>query len=300
MHRICSAMFAAALALAFALAARAANPAPPTPPSWGPILTRPGGLPLIKGHLQGFCVTSNAIYGTLQDGLYKYDWYGRLLKKAPASRHQGDICYWNGKLYTAVCSPTSNPRFGRIDVWNEELEKVNSTQFANRADGIACIDGVLYVGLGSASIPGKPDRGTYFGKFDAETLKPLCKPFMVDHGYKVFAGVQNIATDGKLLYMSFYTPNEDDPCFFVFDTDFKLLGAHVFGWRHGLDVVGGGEPGAVRFIYALTLNCWWRTVATRLPLDPAPSQLLFRYGELKDGKITDITQYISFRKEKKR
>ena len=75
MHRICSAMFAAALALAFAHAARAANPAPPTPPSWGPILTRPGGLPLIKGHLQGFCVTSNAIYGTLQDGLYKYDWY---------------------------------------------------------------------------------------------------------------------------------------------------------------------------------------------------------------------------------
>ena len=72
----------------------------------------------------------------------------------------------------------------------------------------------------------------------------------------------------------------------------------VFGWRHGVDLVGGGEPGAVRLIYALTINCWSK--ASKQQLDPAPSQNLFRYVELKDGKIHDITRYIKFRNEKKR
>ena len=62
--------------------------------------------------------------------------------------------------------------------------------------------------------------------------------------------------------------------------------------------VGGGEPGAVRLIYAATLNCWSK--ASKLQLDPAPSQNLFRYAELKGGKIPDLTRYISFRNERKR
>ena len=160
------------------------------------------------------------------------------------------------------------------------------------------MDGVLYVGLGPARNPDKPFRGNYFGKFDVETLQPLCEPFLVDHGFDVTAGVQNIATDGEKLYINFYTPEEDYPCFFVFDKDFKVLQSHVFGWRHGVDLVGGGEPGAVRLIYALTINCW--SQASKQKLDPAPSQNLFRYVELKDGKIHDITRYIKFRNEKKR
>ena len=131
-----------------------------------------------------------------------------------------------------------------------------------------------------------------------ETLKPLCEPFMVDHGYNVCAGVQNIATDGERLYVNFYTPDEDYPCFFVFDKNFKVLQSHVFGWRHGLDLVGGGAPGTVRIIYALSLNSQHK--ASSLALDPAPSQTLFRYAELKDGRLSDMTRYIHFRNEKKR
>jgi hypothetical protein len=93
-------------------------------------------------------------------------------------------------------------------------------------------------------------------------------------------------------------PEEDRHNRFVFDKDFKVLQSHVFGWRHGVDLVGGGEPGAVRLIYALTINCW--SQASKQKLDPAPSQNLFRYVELKDGKIHDITRYIKFRNEKKR
>ena len=276
----------------------AARPALPIPPNWEPILTRPGALAKGSGHVQGFCVTSNAIYATLHDGLYKFDWYGHLLMHVSADKHQGDICYWNGKLYTAVCIPKDVPKRGRIDVWDENLKKIGTTEFVRSADGIACMDGVLYVGLGPARNPDKPFRGNYFGKFDVETLQPLCEPFLVDHGFDVTAGVQNIATDGERLYVNFYTPEEDYPCFFVFDKDFNVLQSHVFGWRHGLDLVGGGEPGAVRLIYALTINCW--SQASKQKLDPAPSQNLFRYAELKDGKINDITRYIFFRNEKKR
>ena len=191
----------------------AAQPAPPIPPNWEPILTRPGALAKGSGHVQGFCVTSNAIYATLHDGLYKFDWYGHLLMHVSADKHQGDICYWNGKLYTAVCIPKDVPKRGRIDVWDENLKKIGTTEFVRPADGIACMDGVLYVGLGPARNPDKPFRGNYFGKFDVETLQPLCEPFLVDHGFDVTAGVQNIATDGERLYINFYTPEEDYPCF---------------------------------------------------------------------------------------
>ena len=273
-------------------------PPPPVPPNWEPILTRPGVLPKGSGHVQGFCVTSNAIYATLHDGLYKFDWYGRLLLHVPADKHTGDICHWNGRLYTAVCIPKDVPKRGRIDVWDENLKRIKTTEFVRSADGITCMDGVLYVGLGPARDPEKPFRGNYFGKFDAETLQPLCEPFLVDHGYDCSAGVQNIATDGERLYINFYTPEEDYPCFFVFDKDFNVLQSHVFGWRHGVDIVGGGEPGAVRLIYAVTLNCWSK--ASKLPVDPAPPQNLFLYAELKNGKISDLTRYISFRNERKR
>ena len=284
---------------AFVMGVSAAHPAPPIPPNWEPILTRPGALAKGSGHVQGFCVTSNAIYATLHDGLYKFDWYGRMIMRVRADKHTGDICFWNGKLYTAVCGKQETPGHrGRIDVWDENLKLIKSSSFARSADGITCLDGVLYVGLGPARDPAKPFRGNYFGKFDAETLQPLCEPFLVDHGYDASAGVQNIATDGEKLYINFYTPEEDYPCFFVFDKDFNVLQSHVFGWRHGVDLVGGGEPGAVRLIYALTINCW--SQASKQKLDPAPSQNLFRYVELKDGKIHDITRYIKFRNEKKR
>ena len=288
----------------------AAHPAPPVPPNWEPILTRPGALAKGSGHVQGFCVTSNAIFATLHDGIYKFDWYGRVIMHVRADKHTGDICFWNGKLYTAVCGNQATPGFrGRIDVWDENLKRIKSSEFKRSADGITCLDGVLYVGLGPARDPAKPFRGNYFGKFDAETLQPLCEPFLVDHGYDASAGVQNMATDGEKLYINFYTPEEEYPCFFVFDKDFKVLQAHVFGWRHGVDLVGGGEPasvdgsgvvkpGAVRLIYALSINCWSK--ASKLQLDPAPSQTLFRYAELKDGKIRDITRYIKFRNEMKR
>ena len=277
-------------------------------PSWDARLTEPGaGLGMIGetwcGHVQGMCATSNALYFAFHNQILKTDWYGRFIKRVEAERHTGDICWWNGRLYTVVSvggRRKETPKItGAIQEYDENLTLLREVTWTGHGgDGITCLDGVLYVGLGPARDPAKPFRGNYFGKFDAETLQPLCEPFLVDHGYDASAGVQNIATDGEKLYINFYTPEEDYPCFFVFDKDFNVLQSHVFGWRHGVDLVGGGEPGAVRLIYALTINCW--SQASKQKLDPAPSQNLFRYAELKDGKINDITRYISFRNEKKR
>ena len=275
------------------LSAGAAQQAP-VPPRWKPFLTREGALTQGDGHVQGMCVSSNAIYMAQQSCIFKFDWRGNLLSSVPVDKHTGDICLWNGRIYSAVCLPGKQPNdlHGRIDVFDAEtLEPVKWTKFKRSADGITCVNGTLYVGLGPVRDPQKPFRGNWFGKFDAETLRPKGEPFIVDHGYDVCAGVQNVATDGEKLYVNFYTPEEGTPCFFVFDLDFHVLESHVFGWRHGFDLVGGGKDGAVRFIWLETIG--WMS-------NGVPPQALANYAELKNGKIEDISKHIIFRKEKER
>ena len=276
-------------------------PAPPVPPNWDPFLTRSGALQFRHGHTQGMCVTSNSVYLTLHKGIYKFDWYGRLRARVEAPPHQGDICWWNGRLYTSMCVPDDVPMRGRIYVYDESLSLLKIKEFKLPADGITCLDGVLIVGLGPVrdrALCPNPLRGNWIGKFDAETLEPIGEPFVLDHGYDVCAGIQNLATDGEKIYMSVYTPEEDYPCFFVMDRDLKVLSAHVFGWRHGFDLVGGGKDGATRFVHATTIN--WMGPSQHLKPDPSPPQALVRYAELKDGEIRDLTHWISFNKEKER
>ena len=266
----------------------------PIPPNWKTFLTREKALTKGDGHVQGMCVSHEAIYMSQQSRIFKFDWRGNLLTSVPVDKHTGDICLWKGRIYSAVCLPGKQPDGcrGRIEVFDaEDLSFIRRTKFERSADGITCVNGTIYIGLGPVLDKAKPFRGNYFGKFDAETLEPRCEPFIVDHGYDVSAGVQDIATDGERLYINFYTPEEGTPCFFVFDLDFNVLGAHVFGWRNGHDVVGGGKDGAVRFVWLETVG-WMRK-------DAYP-QALVNYAELKDGKISDLSQHIIFRKPKER
>ena len=94
------------------------------------------------------------------------------------------------------------------------------------------------------------------------------------------------------IYACYYTRDEaaKTPNFIVFDKDFNVVGKHVFGWTHGVDVVPGGKDGAVRFAWCTTLNNNWDYDSPIVP------QMLVQFGELKDGKITDITKYIGFKK----
>ena len=63
-----------------------------------------------------------------------------------------------------------------------------------------------------------------------------------------------------------------------------------------MDVVPGGEDGAVRFIYSTTVN--W--IGGRKMKPQLPVQALLQFAELKDGKIEDITRHCVFRHPLKR
>ena len=258
-------------------------------PSWNMVLSERGAVTEIIdgtwcGHVQGMCVTSNAFYFAYHDQIVKTDWQGRFLVRVEVPIHTGDICAWNGRLYTAVSKSSSDGK-GRIQVFDEYLNLVKDAPIRRGADGITCLNGVIYIGLGSGGTTAQPNRGNWYGKYDAETLEPLCDPFRIDHGYDTSSGVQNMTTDGTYLYVNFYCPDEtaDTPCFIVFDKDMNVLDAHLFGWRQGLDVVPGGENGAVRFAYCTTAN--WMSSGQRPVL---PVQAVVRFAELKDGAIRTI------------
>ena len=53
----------------------------PVPPKWSAVLTRSGAIETKHGHIQGICVAKDAVYMTLVNGLYKFDWVGRLIKR---------------------------------------------------------------------------------------------------------------------------------------------------------------------------------------------------------------------------
>ena len=265
-------------------------------PSWDPRLTQAGAVKEFVdktwcGHVQGMCANSNALYFAYHTQIVKTDWCGHLIKRVEVERHTGDICLWEGRLYTALCHADKGKGRGRIQVFDEDLNFIKETYLARPGDGITCLDGVLYVGLGPAGTKEQPYRGNWYGKFDAETLKPLCEPFGLDHGYDCCAGVQNLTTDGKYIYANYYCPDEtaDTPCFIVFDRDMKVKGSHLFGWRQGLDVVPGGKDGAVRFIYCTTIN-WYGTK------HHAAVQALIQFAELKNGRIRDISRHCIFDK----
>ena len=266
-------LFAVAVATMAVFSGLGDVPFPVPPGKLTAIITRAGDLPQKQGHVQGICVGSNAVYMTILKGIHKFDWKGHLVKSVDCKPHVGDICLWNGRLYTANCAGNNT-----IAVYDEDLNFIRSAPTERGADGIACIDGTLYVGLGPVRDPARPYRGNWFCKYDAETLKPLCKPFAVDHGSGTWLGVQNIATDGRDLYVGLYTPTEDEPNFIRFDRDFKVKGAWRLGVGQGIDVIGGAPGGAVRFVHA------W-TVFGDVP------QAILRFAELKGNALSDLTKY---------
>ncbi len=265
-------------------------------PSWDPRLTQAGAVKEFVdktwcGHVQGMCANSNALYFAYHTQIVKTDWYGHLVKRVEVERHTGDICLWKGRLYTALCHADKGKGRGRIQMFDEDLNLIKETCLARPGDGITCLDGVLYVGLGPAGTKEQPYRGNWYGKFDAETLKPLCEPFRIDHGYDCCAGVQNMTTDGQYIYANYYCPDEtvDTPCFIVFDKNLNVKSAHLFGWRQGMDVVPGGKDGATRFIYCTTIN-WYGTK------HHAAVQALIQFAELRNGRIRDISRHCIFDK----
>ena len=249
------------------------------------------------GHIQGMCATSNALYFAFHNQIVKTDWYGRLIKRAEnLVKHQGDICWWNGHLYTIVCH-LKGPE-GRIQMFDEDLNLVKERIFTRPVgaggDGITCLDGVLYIGLSTVALPGEEKLVRHcarYRKFDATTLEDIGDTFVVDHHAPLYStGQQNITTDGTYLYVASDVPDEGGYNFFKFDKDFNVLGKWSFGWFQGVDVVPGGKDGAVRFAYCSTPN--WMRPREKPGLSV---HALVLFADIKGDKVTDITRHCVFK-----
>ena len=185
---------------------------------------------------------------------------------------------------------------GAIGVYDAETLtpiKLHKLDWHWGTDGITCLDGVIYMCMG-AYASDKTGHKNWYGKFDAETLKPIGEPFIVDHGEDSSCGSQNMTTDGTYIYSSYYTKDETahTPNLIVYDKDFKVVAKHVYGWNHGMDVLPGGKNGAVRFAFCYTPN-WMQS--RQQPV--LPVQGVVKFAELKDGKFMDITRYGVFDKQ---
>ena len=271
-------------------------------PNWMTIVTEPEAVQrwtgkMWCGHCQGMCVSSNAIYFSFHNQIVKTDWWGRLLKRIEVQRHGGDICHYNGRLYTGLALVEEG---GKASPWivmydADTLEEIKRRKVgpAGGCDGITALDGVVYLAMGrTGTFDPVTKRGNMnrYCKFDAETLEPLCEPFLVDDGEMSVCGSQNMTTDGKYIYSSHYTYDERErtPNVVVHDKDtFKVLARRRFGWNQGLDFVPGGKDGALRFAWCFTPN--WTGCDKK---DPRLNLCaIVQFVDVKDGEVHDITEH---------
>ena len=108
-------------------------------------------------HVQGIAISDDAVYCGLLKNIVKFDLAtGNCLKGVSAPYHTGDVCWHNGRLYTSVLAnfeaARRNQTDGRgvIQVYDADLNLIRAREFPMGFDGIAALDGVLYLGRGVA------------------------------------------------------------------------------------------------------------------------------------------------------
>ena len=213
----------------------------PEPFTAGPEVFNPDG-----SHIQGIAASEDALYISQDRHLAKVDWTGKLLKSREVPNHTGDLCWYKGELFAALAlsaseatTPLSDPSagVGKIQVFDKDLNLVRETEIDRRTDGITCLDGVIYIGMGAKEQPSSnPHRINILGRFDAKTLKEIAPRAEFDYGYETQYSFQNITTDGKEIYGSFYSVS-GAPQIVVFDKDLKVVRTHFLSANQGLDVM---------------------------------------------------------------
>ena len=260
------------------------------------IITKPGALDAIKGHVQGACCSAEAIYLSHIDGIFKLDWDGNVLKHVTLPRHTGDICYYKGRIYDSL----SNPQGFNLMVLDDDLNIVGKYKFPG-GDGATILNDVLYIGTGPC--PSQPHRYSSISTFDlnrinkAETEQPkdgtainlsntFLKKMTLDYGSETFYGVQDFANDGKYIYAMFYAANGGDPCV-ILTPDLKVVKTVHFDASTGFDFLPpsrnhGKNPRSFRVRH---YGGDWR----KQNPETQPAQVRIDFFEVVDGNFIDIT-----------
>lgn len=193
-------------------------------------------LGLLDGHVQGIAATDDALYMSQMKRIVKVDWNGKVLKTIPTPHHTGDIAFADGRLYAAVALMVDGKKAGRIMVFDEDLKPVKEVNVDRGIDGITCMNGILYLGMGAKEQPSsEPHRVNILGRFSAETLEEILPRAEFDYGVETSYGFQDLANDGENVYAAFYTADGDAPMA-VFDAGLNIRGRGWFDASQGLDV----------------------------------------------------------------
>ena len=252
-----------------------------------PRLTVKGSLDAMVGHVQGACASEDAIYFSHVAGIFKLDWNGNVIKHVPAERHTGDLCYHDGKVYSVLGKWGSGgkTKVCRLQVWDADLKFLTEKPLPELKglDGVTVLDGILYHGVGYSSPV--PRASHSLGRIDLKTMESLPQ-VKFELPYETHFCQQNLTTDGKLIYMTFYPVKDAPYALSACDKDGKLV-AH-YGLRAGTGferLPKGRFPGELPRFFKVNSSGGKQKDGT-----VKPHAVTLDFYELVDGKLRDITK----------
>ena len=244
------------------------------------IITEPGALTALKGHIQGACCSEDAIYLSHIEGIFKLDWNGKVLKHTALPKHTGDICYWRGRIYDALYNDVDGEN--NIIVLDDDINIVGL--FKTPGGGCATVhNGILYVGTGPRQ--SKPHRFNNITMFTLEDCRPIAT-MTLDYGVETKYAAQCLASDGKYIYAIFYATNGGAPGM-VLTPDLKIIKTIRFNGSTGFDFLPpsrskGPHPQCFKVSHIGN----WRTSGNQ----PNPAQVRIEFFEVVDGNFINITE----------
>ena len=244
-------------------------------------------LDAMAGHVQGACASKDAIYFSHVAGIFKIDWDGNVLKHVSATRHTGDLCCHDGKLYSVLGTWGSGgqTKICRLQMWDADLNFLSEKNIPGLAgmDGVTVLDGILYHGIGRGS--SDPQASHALGRIDLKTMEPLPR-LAFELPYKTHFGPQNLATDGTLVYMAFYPVKGAPYAISACDKAGRLVAHYKLHAGQGFEHLPSERfPGAHPRFFKVSSRGGKQKDGTRTP----PSVTIDFY-ELVDGTFRDITK----------
>lgn len=255
---------------------------------FAPIVTKPGALSCVKGHIQGIALTDDEIYLSSIEGLTKIDWSGNVLTNVVVHRHMGDIEIVDGVLYGAL-GKTKDPHKGlggtayiqtfRASDLAHIGDDVCLKSVAPGIDGIGYLNGFFYVGGGRLGGKTTPVRNLVV-KLD-RNLNPV-KSVNLDRGWETAYGIQDVAAVGHEIFLFFYPKGPKDPSCVVVDEELN--------WLRTVNLWGGNgvKPLPPRFgtsEYPRFLVCRTYGVAGS---DILPLWAELRFVEIRGDEVIDL------------
>ena len=189
-------------------------------------------------HVQGIAISDNAIYCGILKNILKFDLTtGKCVKAIRSVEHTGDLCLYKGHIYTSTftnfkaAEKNLNDGRGLIQVYDEDLNLIKEKELPFGLDGITVLDNIMYVGRGIIGYT--PRRKCSVARLNADTLE-LIDEIEIESGFDFRSGVQDMASDGKNLFFSFYQI-KDKTGVAVFTKDLKTVKTIPDSYPEGLD-----------------------------------------------------------------